>query len=161
MSRSPAKRTGRFVDIRGSHGQGSPSLDQVYTEATAPGLTSQPAFAQFGEGINCPAINRDLEGSIGLRLFLSEFITPGVFRVGSTLRTIVRAIVVSGQMATTRFLGIRTIASAHPMFCFCWAILSTQSTVRSVELRGRDGQSRILREAIWNLSISSTATLRG
>jgi hypothetical protein len=40
---------GRFVDIRGSHGQPSPSIEQLYTETTAPGLTDQPAFAQFGE----------------------------------------------------------------------------------------------------------------
>jgi len=42
---------GRFVAIRGSHHQGSPSIEQVYTEATAPGLKSQPGFAQFGEGV--------------------------------------------------------------------------------------------------------------
>jgi hypothetical protein len=139
---------GRFVDVRGSHGHGSPSIEQVYTEATAPGLTSQPAFAQFGEGVrirptffadylrlnyfvnfqqfiaagdshfsfrrltvdlqheiplyknmrslsprdhngpddcsesvsdskhNCPAITRNREGSIGIRLLISESITP-------------------------------------------------------------------------------------
>lgn len=42
---------GRFVDIRGSPGQPSPSIEQVYTDATAPGLTDQPAFAQFSEGL--------------------------------------------------------------------------------------------------------------
>jgi len=42
---------GRFVDIRGSHGQPSPSIETLYTEATAPGLTNQPGFIQFGEGI--------------------------------------------------------------------------------------------------------------
>jgi hypothetical protein len=42
---------GRFVDIRGSDGNSSPSIEQVHTEATAPGLTRQPAFAQFGEGV--------------------------------------------------------------------------------------------------------------
>src|SRR5262245_28728466 len=42
---------GRFVDIRGCRGHSSPSIEQVYTEATARGLTSQPAFAQFGEGL--------------------------------------------------------------------------------------------------------------
>jgi len=41
----------RFVDIRGSDGNSSPSIEQVHTEATAPGLTRQPAFAQFGEGV--------------------------------------------------------------------------------------------------------------
>lgn len=42
---------GRFVDISESLGQPSPSIGQVHTEATAPGLTNQPAFAQFGEGV--------------------------------------------------------------------------------------------------------------
>lgn len=42
---------GRFVDIRGNHDQSSPSIEQVHTEATAPGLSRQPAFAQFGEGV--------------------------------------------------------------------------------------------------------------
>lgn len=46
-----AEANGRFVDIRASRGQSAPSIEQVYTEATAPGLTTQPAFAQFGEGI--------------------------------------------------------------------------------------------------------------
>jgi hypothetical protein len=42
---------GRFVDIRGKHNQSSPSIEQVHTETTAPGLSHQPAFAQFGEGV--------------------------------------------------------------------------------------------------------------
>ena len=42
---------GRFVAIRGSEHQPSPSIEQVNSESTAPGLVSQPAFAQFGEGI--------------------------------------------------------------------------------------------------------------
>jgi hypothetical protein len=42
---------GRFVDIRGRLGESSPSIEQVHTEATAPGLSHQPAFAQFGEGV--------------------------------------------------------------------------------------------------------------
>ena len=42
---------GRIVDIRGSTGQPSPSIEQLYTEATAPGLSNQPAFVQFGEGL--------------------------------------------------------------------------------------------------------------
>lgn len=41
---------GRFVNIRDDHGQSSPSTEQIFTEASAPGLTTQPAFAQFGEG---------------------------------------------------------------------------------------------------------------
>jgi hypothetical protein len=42
---------GRFVDIRRDREKSAPSIEQVYGEATAPGLTSQPAFAQFGEGV--------------------------------------------------------------------------------------------------------------
>lgn len=139
---------GRFVDIRGSFGQPSPSIGVLYTEATAPGLTTQPGFLQGGEGLRfktkslflqdhlrlnylvnfqqfvapgdshfsfrrfttdlshqipiysttrtyvpgsqngpddcsksiddhtCPSITRNLEGSLGVRLFISESVTP-------------------------------------------------------------------------------------
>ena len=42
---------GRFVSLRGNHGESSPSIEQLYNEATAPGLTTQPAFVQLGEGV--------------------------------------------------------------------------------------------------------------
>jgi hypothetical protein len=42
---------GRFVSIRPSLNQPSPSIGALYTEATAPGLTTQPGTAQLGEGI--------------------------------------------------------------------------------------------------------------
>src|SRR5712692_781348 len=42
---------GRFVNLQGNHGQASPSIEQLYTEASAPGLATQPGFAQLGEGI--------------------------------------------------------------------------------------------------------------
>ncbi len=42
---------GRFVELRGNHGDSSPSIEQLYDETTAPGLTNQPAFVQFGEGV--------------------------------------------------------------------------------------------------------------
>jgi hypothetical protein len=48
---------GRFVDIRGEQGQSSPSIETLYSDATAPGLGSQPGFAQLGEGLRIkPAI---------------------------------------------------------------------------------------------------------
>ena len=48
---------GRFVDIRGEPGQSSPSIQTLYTNATAPGLSSQPGFAQLLEGVRVkPAI---------------------------------------------------------------------------------------------------------
>jgi hypothetical protein len=42
---------GRFVDLRPALGRTSPSIEQLYTPATAPGLATQPGFAQFGEGV--------------------------------------------------------------------------------------------------------------
>jgi hypothetical protein len=42
---------GRFVTINPEHGQSAPSIEQLYTNATAPGLISQPGFIQGGEGI--------------------------------------------------------------------------------------------------------------
>jgi hypothetical protein len=48
---------GRFPQLRGNHSKSSPSIEQLYTEATAPGITSQPAFFQATEGIRLrPAI---------------------------------------------------------------------------------------------------------
>jgi len=42
---------GRFVDLRGNHSESSPSIETIFTEATAPGLATQPTFAQLGEGV--------------------------------------------------------------------------------------------------------------
>lgn len=42
---------GRLVSIRGEHGQSVPSIETLYTNVTAPGLTSQPGFVQLGEGL--------------------------------------------------------------------------------------------------------------
>jgi hypothetical protein len=53
---------GRFVDIRGEHGQSVPSIETLYTDATAPGLTNQPGFVQLGEGLRIqPVIGDSLE----------------------------------------------------------------------------------------------------
>jgi len=41
---------GRFVYIRGANGQSFPSIETLYNNQTAPGLSSQPGFIQFGEG---------------------------------------------------------------------------------------------------------------
>ena len=53
---------GRFVDIRGEHGQSVPSIEALYTDATAPGLNSQPGFVQLGQGLRIkPVIGDQLE----------------------------------------------------------------------------------------------------
>jgi hypothetical protein len=66
---------GRFVDIRGSNGNSGPSIEQVHNEATAPGLTRQPAFAQFGEGVRVrPALFADylrLNYSVNFQQFVA------------------------------------------------------------------------------------------
>ena len=41
---------GRFIDIRGAQTQSVPSINTLYTNATAPGLSSQPGFVQLLEG---------------------------------------------------------------------------------------------------------------
>lgn len=66
---------GRFVNIRGSHGQSLPSIDSLYTNATAPGLTNQPGFLQFGEGVRInPVIGDYLELSYTGKF--QQFVAP-------------------------------------------------------------------------------------
>jgi hypothetical protein len=55
---------GRFTGIRGNNSQTNPSIEQEYTEATAPGLLHQPAYAQFGEGVRMSP--RFLNGHVAL-----------------------------------------------------------------------------------------------
>jgi hypothetical protein len=51
---------GRFVNLRGNHSESIPSIEQLFTETTAPGLTTQPGVVQFGEGIRLePALFND------------------------------------------------------------------------------------------------------
>lgn len=53
---------GRFVDIRGEGGQSVPSIQTLYTDATAPGLSSQPGFFQLAQGVRIkPVIGDHLE----------------------------------------------------------------------------------------------------
>lgn len=65
---------GRFVDIRGNHDQSSPSIEQVHTEATAPGLSSQPAFAQFGEGVRVRPVLFDDHLRLNYSLNYQQFV---------------------------------------------------------------------------------------
>lgn len=66
---------GRFVDIRPSPGQPSPSIEQLYTEATAPGLTTQPGFLQLGEGVRLrpeiPKVKLRLNYLVGFQEFFA------------------------------------------------------------------------------------------
>jgi hypothetical protein len=51
---------GRFPQLRGNQNEASPSIEQIYTESTAPGLSSQPGFFQAAEGLRLrPSLLRD------------------------------------------------------------------------------------------------------
>lgn len=66
---------GRFVNIRGESGQSVPSIETIYTDATAPGLSSQPGFVQFGEGIRIQPVLFDYLQLNYLGNF-QEFVAP-------------------------------------------------------------------------------------
>ena len=50
---------GRFVSVRSDDGQSLPSIETLYTNATAPGLSSQPGFVQLGEGFRIEPVFAD------------------------------------------------------------------------------------------------------
>jgi hypothetical protein len=68
---------GRFVDIRPSNGQPSPTIGAVYTEATAPGLTSQPGTLQLGEGIRIRPVYFDDFLRLNYNLAYQQVFAPG------------------------------------------------------------------------------------
>lgn len=50
---------GRFVNIRGENGQSAPSIYTLYTNTTAPGLSSQPGFVQLAQGVRIKPVIAD------------------------------------------------------------------------------------------------------
>jgi hypothetical protein len=57
-----AEVNGRFVDLRGASGQSVPSIGDLYSDTTAPGLSYQPGFLQLGQGARIkPVIGDHLE----------------------------------------------------------------------------------------------------
>jgi hypothetical protein len=67
---------GRFAGVHHSQSDDRPSIEEIYTEATAPGLTSQPGVLQFGEGARIkPAL---LNGGLNLNYLVQfqQFIAP-------------------------------------------------------------------------------------
>jgi len=66
---------GRFVNIRGEGGQSIPSIQLLYSDITAPGLSHQPGFLQLGEGVRIkPVIGNHLE--LNYAGTLQEFVAP-------------------------------------------------------------------------------------
>jgi hypothetical protein len=68
---------GRFVDIRPSLGQPSPSIGALYTEATAPGLTNQAGTLQLGEGVRMRPVILDDRLHLDYDLTFQQYIAPG------------------------------------------------------------------------------------
>lgn len=68
---------GRFVDIRPSLNQPSPTISVLYTEATAPGLTNQPAYFQLGEGIRMRPVFYDDFLRLNYDLAYRQYFAPG------------------------------------------------------------------------------------
>jgi hypothetical protein len=68
---------GRFVDIRPSRNEPSPSIEQIYSEANTPGLTHQPGTVQFGEGIRMRPVLWDDLVHLDYNLTYRQYVTPG------------------------------------------------------------------------------------
>ncbi len=68
---------GRFVDIRPSVNQPSPSIGTLYSEATAPGLTHQPGTAQFGEGVRMRPVLFDDFLHLDYNLTYQQYVASG------------------------------------------------------------------------------------
>jgi len=68
---------GRFVDIFASPNQPSPTIGALYTEATAPGLTTQPGTLQFGEGVRMRPVWFDDFLHLDYNLAYQQYVAPG------------------------------------------------------------------------------------
>jgi hypothetical protein len=83
---------GRWPEVVGDHGQSSPSIEQIYSESTAPGLTRQPGFLQFGEGLQYAShfgglgekanfgMNADLDYGVNFQQFVAPSDSEFSFR---------------------------------------------------------------------------------
>jgi len=67
---------GRFVDIRSSNGNSSPSIEALYSDTTAPGLSTQPGFLQLGEGIRMRPIFWDDRLHLNYQASYQQFFAP-------------------------------------------------------------------------------------
>ncbi len=68
---------GRFVNIRPEYNESTPSIDQLYSPLTAPGLASQPGFLQLGEGLRIRPTFASDHVQLNYALTFQEFIAPG------------------------------------------------------------------------------------
>jgi hypothetical protein len=68
---------GRFVSVRDSNGQPSPSIGKLYAEVNTPGLTKQPGTLQFGEGIRIRPIFVNDIIRLNYSATYQQFFAPG------------------------------------------------------------------------------------
>jgi hypothetical protein len=68
---------GRFVEIGPTEAQLGPSLEKLYTETTAPGLTSQPGTLQLGEGVRITPVLANDVIRLNYRLTYQQYAAPG------------------------------------------------------------------------------------
>lgn len=72
-----AEVNGRFVELRPSLGQPSPTIGALYTEATAPGLTNQPATVQLGEGLRMTPVRFNDHLRLNYSVMYQQYIATG------------------------------------------------------------------------------------
>jgi hypothetical protein len=72
---------GRFPALRGSYGDTSPSIEHMYTELSAPGLTSQPTYLQAGEGLLLiPSLPETAHLNLNYVVNFQQFVAPSASR---------------------------------------------------------------------------------
>jgi hypothetical protein len=94
---------GRFVDIRPSNGNPSPSIETLYTEASAPGLAIQPGFLQLGEGIRMRPIFWDDLLHLNYLASYQQFLSPNNSRYSFQRFTVDLSHDFALYRSTTRF----------------------------------------------------------
>ena len=67
---------GRFVDVNGNHHESSPSIEQIFNEATAPGLATQPTFVQLGEGVRIEPVLVNDHLRLDYLVQFQQFVAP-------------------------------------------------------------------------------------
>ena len=94
---------GRFVDIRPSTGNDSPTIGALYTESTAPGLATQPGFLQLGESIRMrPIFWNDLV-HLNYQVSYQQFFAPSNSRYSFQRFTVDLSHEFALYRSTTRF----------------------------------------------------------
>jgi hypothetical protein len=138
---------GRFIDLRPSSGNGSPSIETLYTEATAPGLTSQPGFLQLGEGIRLrPIFLNDLV-HLNYNVSYQQFIAPSNSHFTFQRVTVDLGHDIALYRATTRFYTPRDAngpdeCSIDPIGKLSGCSLSKQTQLSNCLAENKTGSSK-------------------